>query len=121
LRRRRRLARALEASEQNHRELAEGEPGLALAHQLRELVVDDLHDLLARREALQDLVAERLLTDPAHEVADDGEVDVRLEQSQADLAHGTGDRLLVELAFLPEVAEGALELVGERVEHERAW
>ena len=54
------------------------------------------------------------------EVADDREVDVGFEQREADLAHRTRDRLLVELALLAEVAEGALELVGEAVEHDRA-
>jgi hypothetical protein len=121
LRRRGRLAGALEPGEQDDREPPEREPRLALPHQVRELVMDDLHDLLARREALQDLLAERLLADTADEVADDGEVDVRLEERKANLAHRTGDRLLVELAFLPQVAECALQLVGERVEHERAW
>ena len=101
------------------RELPEREPGLALAHQSRELVVDDLHDLLARRQALEDLLAKRLLADPSDEVADDGEVDIGLEQREADLAHRARDRLLVELSLLPKVAEGALQLVGQAVEHDR--
>ena len=67
------------------------------------------------------LVAERLLAHPGDEVADDGEVDVGLEQREADLAHRARDRLLVELALLAQVAEGALELVGEAVEHDGAW
>ena len=83
--------------------------------------MDDLHDLLARREALQDVVAERLLPNAADEVADDREVDVGLEECQADLAHRARNRLFVERSLLPQVAESALELVGQRVEHERAW
>ena len=39
------------------------------------------------------------------------EVDVGLEQREADLAHRARDRLLVELAPLAKVAESALELV----------
>ena len=117
----RRLARALQAGEQDDRELPERETGLALAHQLRQLVVDDLHDLLAGRQALEDLLAERPLADGGDEVAHDREVDVRLEQREADLAHRTRDRLLVELALLAQVAEGALQLVGEAVEHSRGW
>ena len=103
------------------RELAERETRLALAHQRRQLVVHDLHDLLAGRQALQDLLAERLLADPCDEVAHDGEVDVGLEQREADLAHRARDRLLVELPLLPQVAESALKLVCEAVEHDRAW
>ena len=82
--------------------------------------MDDLHDLLAGRQALEDLLAKRLLADARDEVADDREVDVGLEQREADLAHRTRDRLLVELSLLPEVAKGALELVCEAVEHDRA-
>src|SRR5262249_54506827 len=106
-----RLAGALEAREQDDRELAEREARLALAHQGRELLVDDLHDLLAGGQALEDLLAERFLADARDEIPDDGEVDVGFEQREADLAHRARDRLLVELPLLPEVAEGALELV----------
>ena len=95
------------------RELAEREPRLALAHQRRQLLVDDLHDLLARRQALEHLLAERPLAHARDEVADDGEVDVGLEQREADLAHRARDRLLVEPALLAQVAEDALQLVGE--------
>src|SRR5207237_8133758 len=84
----RRLARALQAGEQDDGELAEREAGLALAHQRRELLMDDLHDLLAGGEALQDVIAQRLLADACDEVADDGEVDVRFEQGAAELADG---------------------------------
>ena len=52
-----------------------------------ELVVDDLHDLLAGVQALEDLRPDRLLADAGDEVLDDLEVDVGLEQAQADLAH----------------------------------
>ena len=80
-----------------------------------------LHDLLARREALQDLLAERALAHAGDEVADDREVDVGFEQREADLAHRARDRLLVQTALLAKVAERALEAVREAVEHERAW
>jgi len=39
---------------------------------------------------------------------------------KADLAHRARDRLLVELSLLPQIAEGALQLVGQAVEHDRA-
>ena len=79
--------------------------------------MDDLHDLLARSEALEHLLAHRLLADARDEVAHDREVDVGLEEREPDLAHGAADRLFVELSLLPQVAEGALELVCEAVEH----
>ena len=70
-----------------------------------------LYDLLARRDALQHLLSERALAHLGDEVLDDLEVDVGLEQGQADLPHGTRDRLLVELAAAAEVAERTLEPV----------
>ena len=94
----RRLPRALEADEQDHRRRPPGErePRVAAAHDPRQLLVDDLHDLLAGREALRHLLAERALLDRCDEVLDDVEVDVGLEQRETDLAHRLGDRLLVE-------------------------
>ena len=73
--------------------------------------MDDLHDLLARRQALEDVLAERALLDRGGEVARDLEVDVGLEEREADLAHRLGDRLLVEAAAAAEAAERGLELV----------
>ena len=73
--------------------------------------MDDLHDLLARRQALRDVLADRALAHGLDEVLDDLEVDVRLEQREADLAHRARDRFVVERAALPQVAEGALEPV----------
>ena len=75
----RRLAGALQAGEQDDGEAAEREPRRTGAHQLGQLLVDRLHDLLARSEALQHLLAEGLLAHAGDEVADDLEVDVGLE------------------------------------------
>ena len=71
-------------------------------------------------EALQHVLRRaRAPCTPRDEVLDDLEVDVGLEQREADLAHRLRDRLLVEAAAAAEVAEGRLELVGEGVEHGR--
>ena len=53
------------------------------------------------------------------EVPHDLEVDVGLEQREADLAHRLVDGVLVEPLGAAEVAEGRLEPVGEGVEHRR--
>ncbi len=53
------------------------------------------------------------------EVAGDLEVDIRLEQSEPDLAHRLRDRLLVEAPAAAEPAERCLQLVGKGVEHGR--
>jgi len=114
----RRLARALQPAEEDHdRRATEDELRVARAHQVRELLVHDLHDLLTGLEPLEDVLAERALPHRADELLDDLEVDVRLEEREADLARGARDGLLVEAGLAPEVAEGILEPVRERVEH----
>ena len=71
------------------------------------------------RQALRHVLADRALLHAGDEVLHHLEVDVGLEQREADLAHRLRDRFLVEPAASAEVAEGVLELVGERVEHGR--
>src|SRR5450759_118430 len=116
-----RLAGALQAGQEDHsgRMAAEGKLGVAAAHELDELFVHDLHDLLRRREALHDLRTERALLDVGDELAHHLEVDVGLEQRQADLAHGSVDVLGAELAVALETLHDASQAVGECVEHER--
>jgi hypothetical protein len=108
-----RLARALQAGEQDHRRRPAGErePGVAGAHQGRQLLLDDLHDLLAGRQALGHVLAERPFAHTRDEVLHDLEVDVGLQERQPDLAHRARDRLLVEAALLAQIAERALEAV----------
>ena len=86
------------------------------AHQRGELLVDDLDDLLAGVELRRDLGAERALLDRRHELLDDPEVDVGLEQREADLAHGLVDVVLGQRAVGTDVGERVLELLGEGVE-----
>ena len=111
LRGRGRLPRALEAGEQDdgRRASREREPRVARAHQRGQLVMDDLHDLLAGCNALEDVLAERALAHTPDEALHDLEVDVRLEEREPHLAHRARDRLFVEPALLAQVAERALE------------
>ena len=114
------LARALEAGHEDHRRARlarEDEVAAGAAHQLGQLLVDELHDLLARVQRLEHLGAERALLHRGGELLDDLEVDVGLEQRQADLAHGLVDVVLGQLAARADVGEGRLEAFGERVEH----
>ena len=82
-----------------------------------ELLVDDLDDLLAGVERAEDVGAEAALLDRRRELLDDLEVDVGLEQREADLAHGLVDVVLGQRAAGADVGEGRLELLGEGVEH----
>ena len=79
--------------------------------------MDDLHHLLARGQAPEDVRADRALAHPADEVLHDLEVDVGLEQREADLTHRLGDHVVIEASALAQVAERALKPVGKRVEH----
>ena len=46
------------------------------------------------------------------ELIDDAEVDVGVEEGEADLLQGLGDVLLGDGSLAAEVFEGALELIG---------
>ena len=92
---------------------AEGELGVAAAHERGQLFVDDLHHLLPGREALQDLRPQSALLHVRDELAHDLEVDVGLEQRETDLAHGLVDIGLAQLAVAAQLAERALQPIGE--------
>ena len=82
----RRLAGALQP-DQHHdcRTRVEAEPMALAAEHLHQLVVDDLHHLLARLDAVQDVGTQGSLPYAGDEVLHHPEVDVRLEQGEADL------------------------------------
>jgi hypothetical protein len=113
----RRLTRPLKAGEQDDRLALQLELGGLRAEELGQLLMDDLHDLLARVQPFGDLLVERPLTHPRDEVVDDLEVDVGLDQREPDLAHRAGDRLLVEAPALAQAAERRTEPFGKGVEH----
>ena len=81
--------------------------------------MDDLDDLLSGVEAAEHVLADGALLHRRDEIAGDLEVDVGLEQRQADLAHRLRDRLLVEAPLTAEIAERDLKPAGEHVEHGR--
>ena len=79
--------------------------------------MDDLDDLLPRRQALRHLRAKGALLHRRDELLDDIEVDVGLEQCEADLADRRVDIVLAQTPARAQVAENAAESVGERVKH----
>ena len=85
-----------------------------------QLLVDDLHDLLARGERLEDVAADRALADPVDEGARDPEVHVGLEQCDANLAQPDLDILLREAAATREAAQGRGKAIAEGFEHRQA-
>ena len=94
-----------------------GRPPGAVAEERQHLVAHDPDDLLRRRQALQDLLVDRLIPHAVDERLDDLEVDVRLEQRHPDLPERGLNRLLGEADLTTQRPEDALEAVTERVEH----
>jgi len=115
------FSRALEADEKDHRRRLRLEleaRRLASAQERRQLIADDLHDLLPRRQALQDLFTRRLRPNAGEQRADDPDVHVGLEKSHPDLAEGPLEDLLGDPRLPAQGVEDASEAFGERVEHE---
>ncbi len=108
-----RLARSLQPGHQDHGRAARGEGEIATraAHQRGQLLVDDLDHLLAGIEAAEHVGAEAALLDRGRELLDDLEVDVGLEQREADLAHRGIDVGLGQLSARADVGERRLEPV----------
>ena len=114
----RRLARALQAGDEDHGRVAlQVEDPVAGRQERHELLVDDPHDLLAGRQAGQDVGPDGPLADARDEVLDDLEVDVGLEQAEPDLAHRDVHVGLADPAPAGQVAEGLAQALAERVEH----
>ena len=63
------------------------------------------------------ILADRLLLDRRHELADDFERDISFEQSDAHLAQGELDVLFAQPAFATEAIEDGLQFFGEGFEH----
>ena len=82
-----------------------GETGFAFAEQAHELVVDDLDDLLAGGDALQNLLTDALRLNPLHEVARNLEMNIRGEQGGAHFLQRVRHVGFRQRAYAPEVAE----------------
>ena len=95
-----------------------GKPPGAVAEQRQHLVAHDAHDLLRRRQALEDVLIDGLVADAIDERLDDLEVDVRFEQRQADFAQRRLDGLLGQTGFTAKRPEDVLEAGAERFEHD---
>ena len=103
----RRLAGALQPDEHVHgrRRVAVREPRRGAAHQLDELVVDELDDGLRRRQRGEHVGADRALFDARDELFGDRERDVGFEQRDADFAQYLSDVRLGESAAVRQPVE----------------
>ena len=113
-----RLSRTLQPNQHEDRWAAPQVQLPTLAAERRdELVVNDLDDLLSGIEPGQEVRAQRALTDAGDELLHHAEVDVRLEQRQADLAQGDVEVGLGDLCFPAQAVDHGLQPGTERFEH----
>ena len=109
------LAGALETHHHDHRGavVGHGQLGGAAAHQICQLLVDDLHHLLGRGQAVQHVGADGPLRDGGHEVLDHLVAHVGLQQGQADFPHGLPDVVFRQAALAPELFECCVQFFGK--------
>ena len=116
----RRFARALKADHHHDRRrvVGKGQARVRAAHQSRQLLVDDLDDLLGGGEAVEHLGADGALGNSGDKVLDDFVAHVCLEQRHAHLAHRELDVLLGQAALAAQAREDALQAIGKVIEHQ---
>ena len=88
-----------------------------LAEQLSQLVADDFHDLLVRRELEHDLRPLGLRANLREQLVSHADVDVAIEQRLADLPHGCVQVFFRELSLPAEVLEDPLQFLGQVLKH----
>src|SRR5436309_1026217 len=115
-----RLARAVETDEHHHdgRRPAEVERRGRAAERPHQLAVDQLDEVLFRREAAEHLLAEGVAFDRLDKVADDVEVDVGLEEREPHVAQRFFDVALGDPPLALQLAEERVELLAEGLEHQ---
>ena len=113
------LAGALQAGHQDDRRGLRGEleAGRVFAQQFDQLIADHLDDLFGGRERGHHFGADGLGADVLDQVAGHVEVDVGLEQGDADFAQGLGDVFFAQRALAAQVLEGALQFFGKVLKH----
>jgi hypothetical protein len=85
---------------------------------LDQLIVHDLDDLLARLDAVQHVGPQRALAHASHELLDNLEVDIRLEQRETNLAQGDVEVGLGDLGLASQTGSDRLETRGQGFEHQ---
>ena len=114
----RRLPRALQSDEHDHRRtVVQVESDPLGPHQFGEGVAHDLNQLLGRGEALQHLLPDRTGADLPDQILDHLVVDVGLEQREPDLAQPGIHVLLRQLPLSAQAGEDPAQPLGQRIEH----
>ena len=87
-------------------------PRAKKAHELDELLMDDLDDLLTGHQTLEDLRSDSPLGDGFHKIPHDLEVDIRFEKCEFDLPHSLTHIRFCQLAFAAEFLERICQFIG---------
>ena len=113
------LARTLQARHQHHRRRLRRQVQdlVGRTHELDQLVVDDLDQHLARRQAARHLLAHRLVAYPVHKGSHHRQGHIGLEQGHAHLAQGVLNVVLGQATPATEIVEGASEALLQIFEH----
>ncbi len=115
------LARSLQTGHHHDRRTSDQrETDFASAEEVLQLVADDFGDLLRRRKCGQHAFANRFFADPDGEFLDDFEIDVGLQQRDADFLEGVVDVPLIERGLAAQSLEDSIHPVLEVVEHSSA-
>ena len=118
--RHRRLARALQTHQHDHRGGRTGKvERRRLPQQGNELFVDDLDDLLRRRQAFHHLYTDRPLFDSAYKLPDNLVVDISFQQGQPHFPQGSVNIALRKPPAARQILEYALQLVRQTLKHEK--
>ena len=116
---RRRFARALQPHQQNHRRRHRRvrQRCLLLTQHAHQLVVHDLHELLAGTDRLEDLLPDRFVLNPLQELPGQIEADIGLEQDPANFPKPLANRVFAEHAAPGKARQRGTELGRELIEH----
>src|SRR5437660_5943389 len=88
------------------------------AEQDRQFIVENLNDLLARRNASEHRFAKRFFFDSGNEFFGDVKIDIGFEQRETDLAQRRIDVLLADFSVTAETLKDLLQLVAQLRKHE---
>ena len=115
----RRLARALQARQQDDRRRCRDqvERRIATTHDVRELALDHANQRLPRRQRADDFLADRAFANLGDEIADDRQRDVGLEQREAHFAERVLDVVFGQPRLTAQALDDAGQAISERVEH----
>ena len=90
-----------------------GQLAAGAAHEVGQLLADDLDDLLGGSQAVQHVAAHGTLRDGGDELLDDLVAYVSLQQSQAHLAHSLPDVVFRQPALAPQALERGVQFFSQ--------